>query len=142
MLIIISLIILLLIIILVIVTVIKEEKVYRKFEGGKEYVIGIDKEGTKRWKLNGQLHRELGPAVEFFNGTKEWFLNNERHRENGPAIDGRLLKVWYKHGKVHREDGPAVIFFDGSGIKQYHLNGTHYPDIKSDDELIIFNIIT
>ena len=52
--------------------------------------------GTKYWLLNGQLHREDGPAIEYANGTKVWLLNNKRHREDGPAIewaDG--AKSWY-----------------------------------------------
>jgi len=29
----------------------------------------------KEWYLNGNLHREDGPAVESANGDKEWYLN-------------------------------------------------------------------
>jgi hypothetical protein len=29
-------------------------------------------DGTKEWYINGQLHREDGPAIEWANGTKEW----------------------------------------------------------------------
>ena len=36
-----------------------------------------DQYGTKRWYLNGKLHRGEGPAVEWASGTKEWFLNDE-----------------------------------------------------------------
>ena len=45
------------------------------------------------------IHREDGPAVEYFNGSKQWWLNGERHRMNGPAVeyaDGS--KVWYING--------------------------------------------
>ena len=31
--------------------------------------------------LNGQLHREDGPAVIYTNGTKEWWINNKRLTE-------------------------------------------------------------
>jgi len=59
----------------------------------------IDRYGTKWWYLlNGQLHRENGPAVEYVNGHKEW---------------------WY-YGKCHRLDGPAVESADGSKIWYYH----------------------
>ena len=34
-------------------------------------------DGTKYWYLNGNLHREDGPAIERSNGTKEWWLNGE-----------------------------------------------------------------
>jgi len=56
----------------------------------------VTKDGTKMWYLNGQRHREDGPAVEYPNGTKWWYLNGELHRKDGPAIeysDG--TKWWY-----------------------------------------------
>ena len=56
--------------------------------------------GTKKWYLNGELHREDGPAVEWADGSKVWFLNGENHREDGPAVeytDGD--KWWYLNGK-------------------------------------------
>jgi hypothetical protein len=33
--------------------------------------------GDKEWRLNGDLHREDGPAIECVNGTKVWCLNDE-----------------------------------------------------------------
>ena len=33
--------------------------------------------GTKYWYLNGLLHREDGPAAEYWNGTKRWRLNGK-----------------------------------------------------------------
>jgi len=36
----------------------------------------IDEYGNKRWYLNGLLHREDGPAVEYADGNKEWWLND------------------------------------------------------------------
>jgi hypothetical protein len=33
--------------------------------------------GVKRWYLNGERHREDGPAVEDADGYKEWWLNGE-----------------------------------------------------------------
>jgi hypothetical protein len=41
----------------------------------------------QRWFLNGKLHREDGPAVEWTNGSKSWYLNGNLHREDGPAIE-------------------------------------------------------
>lgn len=43
-------------------------------------VIGIghwfEEEGTvKVWYLNGQLHRENGPAVEYTDGDKSWWID-------------------------------------------------------------------
>jgi len=85
------------------------------------YKVTVDDEGTKRWFLNGKLHREDGPAVECADGSKSWCLNGKLHREDGPAIeyaDG--TKHWYLNGKLHREDGPAVECADGS--KSWYLN--------------------
>jgi hypothetical protein len=76
-----------------------------------ESIYEIDLEGNKRWILNGQLHREDGPAIEFVDGTRYWFFKDNLHREKGPAqeyIDG--TKAWYIHGKLHRLDGPAVEY--------------------------------
>ena len=61
-----------------------------------EYKVKVDEVGTKVWYLNGQLHRDDGPSIEFTNGNKYWYLNDKRHREDGPAIefaDGD--KSWY-----------------------------------------------
>ena len=58
-------------------------------------------DGTKRWRLNGHLHREDGPAIEWANGSKEWWLNGYLHREDGPAAeypDG--IKEWCLHGEM------------------------------------------
>ena len=34
-------------------------------------------DGTKRWFLGGDYHREDGPAYEEPDGTKAWFLNGK-----------------------------------------------------------------
>jgi hypothetical protein len=40
----------------------------------------IDQYGTKRWYLNGKLHRLDGPAIEYSGGDKEWWLNGVRQK--------------------------------------------------------------
>ena len=78
-------------------------------------VMTVDKDGTKIWKLNGELHREDGPAVELMDGTKHWYINGKLHREDGPAVeDSSGVKFWYMNDKHHREDGPACEYPDGS----------------------------
>jgi hypothetical protein len=37
--------------------------------------------GSKLWYLNGKLHREDGPAVEWADGRKEWWLNGKQYSE-------------------------------------------------------------
>jgi len=41
------------------------------------YEVKVYDNGTKSWWLNGQYHREDGPAVECANGYKEWWLNGK-----------------------------------------------------------------
>jgi len=89
----------------------------------KEYTVKVWCDGTKTWYLNGERHREDGPAYEGGDGTKTWYLNGERHREDGPAYEGSSgTKMWYLNDELHREDGPA--YEGSSGIKMWYLNGT------------------
>ena len=59
------------------------------------YEVTVDHHGTE-WKLNGEYHREDGPAIEHPNGDKVWIINGELHREDGPAIEyANGDKIWY-----------------------------------------------
>jgi len=60
----------------------------------------IDEDGDKIWKLlNGEYHREDGPAIEYHNGDKNWYLNGEKHREDGPAMEwSNGDKKWFISG--------------------------------------------
>ena len=74
----------------------------------KEYTVRVMANGKKNWYLNGKLHREDGPAVEYANGTKRWYLNGERHREDGPAVeDAYGTKKWYLNGNRVSEEEHA-----------------------------------
>jgi hypothetical protein len=46
-----------------------------------EYTVKVYDNGTKYWYLNGELHREDGPATEYPDGTKYWYLNGENLSE-------------------------------------------------------------
>lgn len=51
--------------------------------------------------VNGLLHREDGPAIEWESGNQYWYYNDVQHRVDGPAIiysDGR--KTWMLNGKI------------------------------------------
>ena len=86
-----------------------------------EYTVTVDGYGTHFWYLNGQLHREDGPAVEYTNGTRYWFLNGQRHRKDGPAIEyANGAREWFLNGQRHRLDGPAVEWADG--VRSWYLN--------------------
>ncbi len=88
----------------------------------KTPIVKIGEDGTKRWFLNGKLHREDGPAIECADGGKCWYINDKLHREDGPAVecaDGG--KCWYINDKLHREDGPAIEHANGD--KFWLING-------------------
>lgn len=60
----------------------------------------VDSVGTKRWfNSKGDLHREDGPAVVWYDGYKDWYQNGKRHRLDGPAIEGPDgLEEWWIEG--------------------------------------------
>jgi hypothetical protein len=102
----------------------------------KQPELFIDKKGTKRWKLNGKLHRLDGPAVEYVNGTKKWYVKGKPHRLDGPAIecaDGQ--KEWCVDGKRHRLDGPAVEWPNGD--KSWYVDGKEY-QTQEEHSLAVF----
>ena len=69
------------------------------------YEVRVYENGTKKWYLNDELHREDGPAIECCSGTKHWYLNDELHRIDGPAIersDG--TNHWYLNGTEYTEE--------------------------------------
>ena len=79
-------------------------------------------DGHQEWYLNGERHREDGPAVIYPDGTKEWYKNGKIHREDGPAyIENSGYKSWWENDELHREDGPAVIY--SNGHQRWYLNG-------------------
>ena len=51
-----------------------------------EYTVKVSKAGDKYWYLNGKLHREDGPAVEYVGGDKSWYLNGNRLTEEQHKI--------------------------------------------------------
>ena len=70
-----------------------------------EYTVKVHNNGIKCWYLNGNLHREDGPAVEYGNGDRYWYIDGKYHREDGPAceyINGG--KFWYINGKKLTEE--------------------------------------
>ena len=67
--------------------------------------MSIDNAGDTVWRLNGQYHREDGPAIEYLDGDEDWYLHGDYHRTNGPAIvwhDGD--EDWYLHGSCYTFD--------------------------------------
>ena len=65
-----------------------------------EYTVKVYEHRTE-WRLNGKIHREESPTVEWPDGSKEWYLNDKRHRLDGPAIDfSNGDKRWYIEGRL------------------------------------------
>lgn len=58
------------------------------------------------WYVNGKLHREDGPAIEWKDGSQGWFVEGKCHCETGPAIqnaDGK--NQWFIHNiSISEED--------------------------------------
>ena len=44
-----------------------------------EYTVKVYKDRTE-WFLDGERHREDGPAREYVSGNNYWFLNGNLHR--------------------------------------------------------------
>ena len=65
--------------------------------------------------------------------------NGVLHREDGPAYISRDYCFWYKEGKIHREDGYAVIS-EKHNEYHYYLDDMHYS--KEDYEEACVNKIS
>jgi antitoxin component YwqK of YwqJK toxin-antitoxin module len=106
------------------------------------YTSTVEPDGTivEEYRLNGELHRDDGPAriTNDAHGAliEEFYRNGKLHRENGPARieqqpDGSHYgEYWYRNGEQHCSDGPAVIEreADGSLAEEYWLNGQLHRD--------------
>jgi hypothetical protein len=64
-----------------------------------EYTVRVYGDGTRFWYLNGGLHREDGPAIEWASGRKSWWLNGKpltekefNNRMNKPC-SGKVVEV-------------------------------------------------
>jgi len=99
-------------------------------------ICETDEDGNKHWLLNGELHREDGPAVECANGDKCWYLNDKLHREDGPAVEyPNGSKHWYLNGELHREDGPAIEW--ASGYKEWYVDGKQIEVPNNDNDIFL-----
>lgn len=76
--------------------------------------------------LNGNLHHETLPALDYYDGTKEWFHHGKMHRIDGPAQITPDSQSWWYNGKLHRTDGPAAIYNDG--WQGWYLHGEQIQD--------------
>lgn len=111
----------------------------------------FEKDGNKKWYLNGVLHRLDGPAIQYKNGSRLWFVNGVPHREelpavvladgtlkwyingclhrlDGPASKTSLSEGWYFKNRLHRIDGPALVYVDGR--RYYFIDGAEFETEK------------
>jgi hypothetical protein len=56
-----------------------------------EYTVKVYPDGNKYWCLNGELHREDGPACEYASGYKVWYLDGKQvfekeHRQRTSTV--------------------------------------------------------
>ncbi len=90
--------------------------------------VYTDRSGTTTWRLNGQYHREDGPAIAG-NDYTIWYINGLCHRLDGPAFIEKNGSIEYwVNGLRHRIDGPAVIYADGS--VSYWIKGEKYTELE------------
>ena len=56
------------------------------------------------------LHKEDGPAIEYFDGSKCWYLNGKPHRIDGPAVEFLHHQDWFIDGQGYcKEDFDKLI---------------------------------
>jgi hypothetical protein len=75
------------------------------------YEVKVDDNGDRSWWLNGERHREDGPAYEYADGNREWYLNGQLHRGDGPAIewaDGDR-EWWFNEQELSEEEHANII---------------------------------
>ena len=87
-----------------------------------EFTVGEDKYTVFDW--HGKVAYRY--MVESWLGIS-YYLDGQLHREDGPArISPKLSRQeWYRHGKCHREDGPALVSSRGEA---WHFDGRHHRD--------------
>jgi hypothetical protein len=74
---------------------IRIEKTVDEF-GNKFWNLNVDlhlKDITNSWRVNRNLHREDGPAVEWNNGDKSWYLNGVEYTEQEYKYKMRSIKL-------------------------------------------------
>ena len=78
--------------------------------------------GTIKYRLDGKLHRDDGPAVMFAEGGLVWHNHGSYHRLDGPSIIAESQLWWYLYGYAYtRED--YIVYLLG-----YEHNKTVLPE--------------
>ena len=78
-----------------------------------KYDVEVHTDGDKHWYLNGERHREDGPAIEWADGHKSWYLNDkhltedEHKAKTSPTVEmtmEEICKALGKNVKVKQND--------------------------------------
>jgi hypothetical protein len=94
---------------------------------GPQPVRTVLPNGTVEWRLDGQLHRDGGPAVIWPDNVQCWYQHGVRHRDGGPAIvwpDGSV--EWRRHGKKidpPTDEGAISATDVQEPVRTYYPNG-------------------
>jgi hypothetical protein len=79
----------------------------------------------EKWYRHGVLHRMGAPArIKTCRGeiyAASWWLDGQLHRNDGPAKTGQYGDCWFRHGKPHRDEGPARQF--GESYYAWYIDG-------------------
>jgi len=65
----------------------------------------VGPDGTERWHLNGQLHRDEGPAVIWPDGTELWYQHGQFHRGTADRRSSGLTSADLRTLDLHRSIG-------------------------------------
>ena len=89
------------------------------------YEVTVSANGTVRYRQNGKLHNEHGPAVTWADGTVLYYLNGKFHNDKGPALrrDNGYVEYWLNDKRV--TEAQVMKPLDGTIIEkdgvQYRL---------------------
>jgi hypothetical protein len=89
-------------------------------DDSKSYPVVVNNNNRTEWrldgKLDGKLHREDGPAVEWPAGTKEWYLNGKQLTEEqfneATGKKSTIVKLAEKAGSTHKQNLGVYQFYE------------------------------
>ncbi len=104
----------------------------------------IEDKGGWGYYRDDMLHRENGPARYVISkhgvmrGKRyQWFVNGNIHREDGPAstihdydTDEVIADIWFLNNTYHCSDGPAVRNYR-TGVYEWYVNGVEHNAIMN-----------
>ena len=88
--------------------------------GQRNGIYEVENIGTFYY-VNGNLHREDGPAEEYIDGIKYWYFNGKLHRLDGPAYIFDSIEEYYIEYKRYytKEEFEKVAYLYKNGLQDY-----------------------